>query len=202
MIKALIFDIGGVIIRTEDPGPRRALEQQWGLAAGEAEFLVYNSDAGRQAQLGALRAADHWLAIGDRFGLDADGIAAFKRAFWGGDRVDHELLALIRTLHARYQTAIISNAMDDLLDEVVPRLDPQGDLFDVVVGSAYERIMKPDRAIYERTLARLGRQPQEAIFIDDNAANIAGAEAVGLSVIHYRPGLDLRAALATFGVTA
>jgi glucose-1-phosphatase len=202
MIKALIFDIGGVIIRTEDPRPRAALEQQLGLAPGEAEYLVYNSEQGLQAQLGAIRSADHWAGIGKRFGLTAAGLADFRNAFWGGDRVDHDLLALIRTLHARYQTAIISNAMDDLKEATIPRLDPQGDLFDLVVGSAYERVMKPDPAIYERTLARLGRQPAEAVFIDDNAANISGAVAVGLHAIHFRPGLDLRTALAAYGITA
>ena len=52
MIKAIIFDVGGVLVRTEDHAPRRKLEERLGLAPGEAERLVYNSDMGRAAQRG------------------------------------------------------------------------------------------------------------------------------------------------------
>jgi HAD superfamily hydrolase (TIGR01509 family) len=191
MIKAIIFDIGGVLIRTEDRSPRAAIEERLGLAPGEAEFLVLNSEQGRQAQLGAVTAQEHWTWVQRRFGLTEAGLRDFRAAFWGGDRVDKELLTYIRSLRPRYQTAIISNAMDDL-NETVLRLDPTGDLFDVVVGSAYEKVMKPDPIICLRTL---GRQPAEALFIDDAAANIAGAQRVGLATIHFQPGIDLRAEL-------
>ena len=46
MIKAIIFDVGGVLIRTEDPGPRRALEVQYGLEPGQAEYMAFNSPLG------------------------------------------------------------------------------------------------------------------------------------------------------------
>ncbi|MFZ1772004.1 MAG: hypothetical protein WAU00_22525, partial [Caldilinea sp.] len=60
MIKAVIFDVGGVLVRTEDPAPRRRLEEQLGLQPGEAEYLVYNSEMGQQAQRGELAAAELW----------------------------------------------------------------------------------------------------------------------------------------------
>jgi HAD superfamily hydrolase (TIGR01509 family) len=74
------------------------------------------------------------------------------------------------------------------------------DAFDLIVGSAYERVMKPDPAIFLRTLERLGRAPHEAVFIDDFAHNIEGARGVGMAAIHYTPGMDLAAALASLGV--
>jgi len=201
MIKAIIFDIGGVLIRTEDKTPRAALEVRWGLAPGAAEHLVLNSEMGRKAQLGQHSAAEQWTWVQQHLGLSTAELEQFRTEFWAGDRIDHELVNFVRSLRARYQIAIISNAMDDL-DVTVRRLDPDGDIFGVVVGSAYERIMKPDALIYERTLARLGRLPAEAIFIDDNAANIAGARAVGLQTIHFRPGTDVASELASWGVTA
>jgi HAD superfamily hydrolase (TIGR01509 family) len=199
VIKAIIFDIGGVLIRTEDRGPRSALERQMGMAPGEAEFLVYNSEQGRKAQLGLVTAGQHWGWIQRHLGLTDAQLQDFRTAFWGGDRVDHELVELIRALRPRYQTAVISNAMDDLR-QVLLQLGPTEELFDLVVGSAYEQVMKPAAVIYERTLARLGRSAAEAIFIDDASANIAGAQAVGLATIHYQPGIDVRAELAQRGV--
>jgi epoxide hydrolase-like predicted phosphatase len=199
LIKAVIFDVGGVIIRTEDRKPRADLEQQFGLAPGQAEQLVLNSEMGRRAQLGLITAADLWDWVQQQFSLSAAGLRDFQQAFWGGDRIDQPLVDFIRSLRPRYQTAIISNAMDNL-NEVVAQFDPTGTAFDLVVGSAYEKVMKPDTAIFERTLARLGRQPAEAVFIDDFTHNITGAQAAGIAGILFRPGMELAVELAKLGV--
>jgi HAD superfamily hydrolase (TIGR01509 family) len=74
------------------------------------------------------------------------------------------------------------------------------DAFDLIVGSAYEGILKPAPEIFLRTLERLGRQPEEAIFIDDFAQNVAGARAVGMFAVQYTPDLDVAAALAAHGL--
>jgi len=52
MIKAVIFDVGGVLIRTVDHNYRRKWEKQLGLAKGESEEIVFNSDMGLRAQRG------------------------------------------------------------------------------------------------------------------------------------------------------
>ncbi len=197
MIQALIFDVGGVLLRTEDRQPRRALEERLGLAPGEAEWLFYNDATGRQAQHGEISAEAHWQAIAARFGLQPADLAPF----WAGDRLDEELLALIRRLKLRYQTAIISNAMSDLHTLLTEKY-PIADAFDVITGSAYEGIMKPDPRIYQRTLERLGCEPAAAVFIDDAPANVAGARAIGMHAIHYIAGMDVAAALAALGVNA
>ncbi len=199
-IQAVVFDVGGVLVRTEDRAPRAALEKRLGLAAGAAEQLVFNGPMGLQAQQGAISAQDLWAWLQAELKLDEEGLAEFRQAFFAGDRLDTTLVEMIRSLRPRYQTAIISNAMDDLLETVTYRY-PMADAFDLIVGSAYERVMKPDPAIFLRTLERLGRAPQEAVFIDDFAHNIEGARAVGMAAIHYTPGVDLQAELARLGVT-
>ncbi len=198
-IKAIIFDVGGVLVRTEDRTPRRRLEEQYGLQPGEAEFLVYNSERGQQAQRGEITATTLWRWIQARFNLDAAALADFRQQFWSGDRLNAPLLALVHSLHPRYQTAIISNAMDDL-HHMLTAVYPMADAFDLIVGSAAERVMKPAPEIFLRTLARLGREPAEAIFIDDFAHNVAGAQAVGMAAIHYTPDLNVAATLAEYGV--
>ena len=197
MIQAIVFDVGGVLLRTEDRQPRQALEERLGLAPGEAEWLFYNDATGRQAQHGEISAEAHWQAIAARFGLQPADLAPF----WAGDRLDEELLALIRRLKLRYQTAIISNAMSDLHTLLTEKY-PIADAFDVITGSAYEGIMKPDPRIYQRTLERLGCEPAAAVFIDDAPANVAGARAIGMHAIHYIAGMDVAAALAALGVNA
>lgn len=197
MIKAVIFDIGGVLLRTADQSHRRRWEEQLGLVPGTLEAIVLNSEMGHQAQRGEVTDAELWRWAGAELDLGQQ-LDDLQRDFWAGDVLDDELVSYIRSLRPGYQTAVISNATDDLL----PNLRRHGidDAFDLIVGSAWEGVMKPDPRIYQRTLARLGRAPQEAVFIDDFAHNIDAAAALGLATIHYQPGVDVPAELAALGV--
>lgn len=191
--------MGGVLVRTVDPAPRAQAEARLGLTAGQAEWLVMNSPAGRAAQHGVITTAALWAGIQKELALDDEALATFRHDFWAGDRLDTTLVDLIRSLRPHYQTALLSNFMDELFEVVTTRY-PMADAFDLIVGSCYEGIMKPDAAIFERVLDRLGRQPDEAVFIDDFAHNVEGARAVGMHAILYTAGMDLAAALRELGV--
>ena len=199
-IRAVIFDVGGVLVRTIDHSGRRVWEERLGLSPGEAEAMVLNGEMGHRAQRGEITTAELWGWAGQRLGLTETELETFRADFWGGDGVDPALHDLIRRLHRTYQTAIISNATDALMESLAA-YGLLGD-FDLVVCSAHEGITKPAAAIYEIALARLGRAPGETVFIDDAPANITAAEALGIHAIRFSPGLDLEAALASLDVRA
>lgn len=199
MIKVLIFDIGGVILRTEDRSPRQQLEARLGLKPGEAEYIVFNSEMGQKAQRGEITASQQWAWVQQHLALDANELADFQKQFWAGDRIDWQLVELIDSLCSRYRMAIISNAMDNLA-ETVAMFDPEGKRFELVVGSAWEKIMKPDARIFTRTLERLQVLPNEAVFIDDFAHNVTAARTVGIHAVHFHPSTHLEKELALFGV--
>jgi putative hydrolase of the HAD superfamily len=194
-IKAVIFDVGGVLVRTPDRSSRQRWEQRLGLAERGSEEIVFGGEMGAKAQRGELTNDELWQWVAERLELGEADLESFRQAFWAGDVLDEELVALIRRLRPRYQTAIISNATDGLRP-TLERSYPIADAFDLIVCSAEERLMKPDPRIYRLALARLGRRPEEAVFIDDSAANIAGAQAVGLHTIHFSPAVDVAAELA------
>mgnify|MGYP002079604918 CR=1 FL=1 len=91
------------------------------------------------------------------------------------------MLELVGELHAaRVPLFVISNFGDEFWENFRPH-QPVFDLFDDVLISGKERLAKPDPAIYQLALERFGLAAERALFIDDVAANIAGAESVGIA---------------------
>ncbi|WP_374944972.1 HAD-IA family hydrolase [Sphingomonas sp.] len=69
-----------------------------------------------------------------------------------------------------------------------------------VVVSGEEKLVKPDAAIYIRALARFGLRPEEAVFVDDNAANVAGAAAAGMTALYFTDAPTFRGELVALGL--
>ena len=198
MIKATIFDVGGVLVRTTDHSYRRRWEQELGLAEGESEEIVFNSDMGLRAQRGEITDTELWSWVRQRLNL-GDQLEDFRSGFWAGDILDQGLVSFIRSLRPSYQTAIISNATDGL-GETLTHKYQIADAFDLIIGSAEVKIMKPEHAIYKLALQRLNLQPVETVFIDDFAHNIVAAKQLGMETIHFKPDVDVPAELARLGV--
>lgn len=188
MIKAVIFDIGNVILRTTDLEPRRAWERRFGLPDWSLEKMFFGSEVGIAAQIGQAQTDDAWKHVLNTLSIDESELPALKRDFWVGDTWDHDLLALIKSLKSRYKTAILSNAMPDARANLREFINE--DLFDVIVFSGEEGIKKPDAEIFRRVLNRLDVKAEEAAFVDDLPANIEVARALGLSAIHFVPGMN------------
>ncbi|MGD8997238.1 MAG: HAD family phosphatase [Anaerolineae bacterium] len=199
IIQALVFDYGGVLMRTVDPTARRELERQFNLDRGQAEELVFGSPLWDDLQHGRLDSEAFWADLGERLELDAEELQAFRRGFWSGDRLDQELMDNIRHLRCKgYRTALLSNAPVGLRQYV----EDLGiaDAFDVIVISGAEGVVKPDPEIYRRALDRLGVAPWEAVFIDDVRGNVEAARRVGLDAWRFRGLAPLRAQLRGLGL--
>ncbi len=199
MIKAIIFDVGGVLLRTHNHNYRRTWEKKLGLKEGESEQIVFNSEMGQKAQLGHITHAELWRWVGTQLGMVNGDLAEFQQDFWAGDVLDMDLVELIRQANGRFQTAIISNYNDNLRRELTHDYHI-ADLFDEIIISAEEKVMKPDPKIYQIALKRLGRKPEEAVFIDDFQHNIDGAHEVGMAGIHFTPAINLKDELIALGI--
>lgn len=94
------------------------------------------------------------------------------------------LIELIQTdLKQSYKIGILSNASENLLDELLSV--EQLRLFDSVVLSCEVGLVKPDPRIYRLAATRLGVEPEQCIFIDDLSAYVRGANSAGMSAILY-----------------
>jgi epoxide hydrolase-like predicted phosphatase len=182
-IKAVYFDLGGVIVRTEFQAPRERLADRVGMTYEELVKAVFESRTSREASIGKISEDDHWKAVARSLHLPAKEIESARNEFFAGDIVDLALLDYIRRLRPRYGTGLISNAWDGLR----PYMEREkfADVFDVLTISAEVGVMKPEAAIFQHALEQLEVRPKEAVFVDDFAGNIAGCEAVGMHGIHF-----------------
>jgi len=185
-IKAVIFDVGGVLVRTDDPAPRQRLAEELGLPLKTLYGIAFGGETWNQVQTGHISYDEHWQAAGRRLGLAwPDEVIAFRTAFFAGDRLDRNLIALIQRLRPRYKIALLSNAPDNLRHWITSEWSIPEDTFDAIVISAEAGVTKPDPAIFCTALARLGVEPHEAIFVDDFIENVQAAQALGIEAIHF-----------------
>lgn len=187
MIKALISDFGGVLVRTRTGGSRRALEQRLGLPPNTIEARVFNSDPSLKAMCGAISEEVFWRTLEHELDLPRFGLTwqEFQNEFFAEDFLDEELMAFIRRVRPGLKTGLISNAWSGLREVLHTRV-PIADAFDAIVISAEEKIAKPDPRIYHIALEQLGVQAAEAIFLDDFSENIDAANALGLIGVHFQ----------------
>jgi epoxide hydrolase-like predicted phosphatase len=192
MRKAVIFDWGGVLMRTVDYEPRRRWDRRLGLPEGSVEGVVHGSDAWTQAERGEISPDDYWLAVRGQLHLSPTQLSDLRLDFYSGDRLDEALLSLITALRARgVLIGLLSNNSLELLDMLADI--HLHSLFDAFVISARAGIMKPDPGAYRAILEQLGVSAGQALFIDDSRVNIEGALAVGMTAIRFEPTLDLGA---------
>ena len=193
MLKGVIFDWGGVLMRTVDASGRRKWEARLGLPLYAVDQVVHGSRAWRQAQSGIISDVEYWADVAAQLGLDEHELDAFRRDYFGGDQLDQEMIQFIQALRPHIKTALLSNAspqLRDLLDE----LDVTS-VFDVIVISGLVGVQKPDLAIYHIVLERLSLAPEETLFVDDFVQNIEAARSLGMRTLHFRAGTDWRAEL-------
>lgn len=184
MIRAVYFDFGGVLVRTEFQAPRQHLAERLGMEYEDLMRLVFESETARQASLGLIDEQAHWEATLRTLRLPADQRQAVTEAFFGGDVTDRTLIAFLRGLRPQFKVGLISNAWTGLRAYITE----QGfaDVFDAMIISAEVGLMKPDAAIYRLALERLDIQPAEAVFVDDFVENVEGARAVGMHAVHFQ----------------
>lgn len=180
-IRAVIFDFGGVICFPPTEAQWREAASFCGAdpAALQAAFWKDRDayDCGEDPRV-------YWKNIGARLGLaydeaTIDGLIRREIAFWS--RFDTRVLRWAGDLRSLdFRTGILSN-LPRPIGENLKSLSGFLDHFDEVTFSYELGVVKPHAAIYKSAVGSLGIESGEALFIDDRAANVEGARAVGLA---------------------
>ena len=191
-IKAVIFDLGGVILRTEYQSPRQHLAESFGMDYEDIDKVVFgggpNGSAARAA-IGAITEEEHWQNVMKVLKLPAGDYERIRDEFFAGDVLDHELLDFLRSVKPKHKVGLISNAWSGLRDYIVR--EKFDDVFDYMVISAEVGVAKPDAKIYQIALEQLEVSPSQAVFVDDFYENIEACEKLGIKGIHFKNTEDV-----------
>lgn len=196
-VRAVVWDIGGVLV---DWRPHLA----WSPEMGAPEALAFMERIDFPARNLRADGGETFAALAAELDdpQDAARLAAYpslytrtvqNRVAGSWDILD-DLIAAGTPVHA------ITNWSAETWAEglkVHPRL---GELFDTLIVSGREGMTKPDASIFRLLCARAALAPGDAIFIDDGAHNVAGAQAVGMAGHHFTGADVLRADLAARGL--
>jgi len=185
-IRAVIFDLGGVIVRTEYQAPRQKLAERFGMDYDDIDKIVFSGANGSaaRASVGEITEEEHWQNVMKILKLPGGDYKDIQKEFFGGDVVDRTLIHFVRSLKPTYKTGLISNAWSGLRQYIIrEKID---DAFDSIVISAEVGAAKPSPKIYRVSLDQLGVSPGEAVFVDDFIENIEACEKLGMKGIHFK----------------
>ncbi|MFN3742029.1 MAG: HAD family hydrolase [Anaerolineales bacterium] len=183
LLRAVLFDLGGVLLRTEFEAPRQYLAERLGLEYDDLIHQVFESPSARRASLGEITVEQHWAELTRRWHRPPEEAAFLSQQFFAGDVLDRNLLDFIRSLRPQFKTGLISNAWSDLR-AFLQRMGIE-DAFDTIIISAEVGLLKPDPRIYQLALERLQIAPYEALFVDDFPQNITAAKDLGMWALQF-----------------
>ena len=199
MIKAIIFDLGGVLI---DWNPKYLYKKIFDDEAEMQDFLdkICTNDWNEEQDEGRTIEEGTKLLV-QQFPEHAENIKAFygrwEEMLGGPIEGTVEIFKELRSL-GKYKIYALTNWSA----ETYPIAQKHYEFlnwFDGVVMSGAEKMRKPDPAFFQLLLDRYQLKAEEVLFIDDNFRNIKSALKMGVDSIHFVSPEELKAELVDRG---
>jgi len=184
-IKAIVFDIGGVLEITPNLGVDEKWEQKFNLKSGELNERL--REVWRGGTLGTITINQVHTQISEIMGWSEAHVNEYMDDVWREylGTLNVELADYFRSLRPRYQTAIISNSFVGAREKEVEHYQFDT-ICDFIIYSHEVGLRKPDPRIFELACERLGLRHEEIIFVDDHHEVYASAEAMGIHCIEFK----------------
>jgi putative hydrolase of the HAD superfamily len=191
LIRAVISDFGGVLttpilesflayqresgISLEDLG--RAMAK---ITADDGEHPLFELEKGKLSE------DEFNRRLGDALGRP---VAGMRETYFANLHPNEPMIDCMRELRDRgMRMALLTNNVREWEPHWRAKLPDVDEIFEVIVDSGFVGMRKPDPAIYELTVERLGGglRAEECVFVDDFEVNCAAARDLGMAVVHYR----------------
>jgi putative hydrolase of the HAD superfamily len=198
-LRAIIFDIGRVLVRIDVSRAMRGLATGGSLSPSELWTAIEKDPQWSDWQTGRISARDWYLHLNKRFG----GNLTFEQftEVWNRvlDPVPIHEDAFFKALSKSYRLAVLSNT-DPIHVQHLEATYSFFNYFPVRIYSCSMGASKPDPLIYREALRALKVQAQEAVYIDDIAAYVEAAQRLGMGGIQFQSPAQLTDSLKALGV--
>lgn len=198
-IKTVVFDIGGVLI---DWNPRHLYrkvfeneeEMEWFLANICTYEWNLQQDGGKLFSVATAELQEKYPEYSDKIGLY---YGRWEEMLNGEIKGTVEIFRRLKS--ARMPLYALSNWSHEAFPIAYRKYDFMKE-FDGLVVSGYEKLLKPDHAIYRVLMQRYSVRPEEAVYVDDNKPNADAAAELGFHAVHFSSPEQLRTELRSLGL--
>jgi len=184
-IKVVVFDMGGVLLRTVDGSPRERMARRYGISRAGLEQVVFLSDFAKIAEVGGINREQLFKRILHELGDPQSDWMAFAEEFFTGDALNQELIDYAISLKPRYRLGMLSNAFMEARDWLSNQFDFLN-IFDESIFSYEIKARKPQPEVYAALCERMRTEPQHIVFIDDFFENVVAAQEFGINAVHFQ----------------
>lgn len=182
MIRAIAFDWGGIFTEgTFDSDAVANLAALCGVDEERIEKAYYPLMA--QFEAGEFSIDEFVTRFREESGLSFER-EQFRRTFLASGRDRPAMYRLLGAIPDNYRVAVLSNNVPVLCDRV--RNDPRMERVEIFLFSNELGVRKPARQAYDALISALELPPEEIVFIDDSAGNIAACRELGFEGIHFQ----------------
>lgn len=187
MIKALIFDMGGVLIKH----PRDILYKKCVAVFNVPEKKIHNAYLTLRDEYhrGTMGEKEFLGKLAAKLKVKAPRTLLWSEAYNHCYRPKKRVLSIVEALRKNYKVGLLSNA------EITARNAMRNHfvhMFDSVIFSCDIGLIKPEPKMYHRIMKDLNVKASEAIFIDDKLKHVNGARAVGMHGILFKDYIKLK----------
>ena len=201
-ISTILWDVGGVLLTNGwDHAGRTGVLERFGI--NQAEFEERHPEANDAWEKGLITLEEylHRTVFWEPRSFSAEEFFAAMKA--ESQVLDGTALAVLENMATSVDVdlGMLNNEARELNDYRVETFGLRG-YFDFFFSSCYVGLRKPSAQIYRLALDVLQCEPDEVAFIDDRAANVEAAAALGIHAIHYQGVERLESELAALGIEA
>lgn len=186
-IKAVLIDVGGVLVRTSNRSSRKEWERSLNLDDGKLDEIVFGCPAATLSTLGKVTQDVVWANVQSILKITDHQLVDLKSDFWRYDFVDEQLVSVLMALRPKYSTYILSNAWEGTRSILYQNYNIiEGETVDRIFFSYELGLAKPDPNIFKTVSRMINLEFDKIMFIDDFEENIKSANDLGMNTIHFK----------------
>jgi len=197
MIKAVIFDYGGVLTKRSFADTFcNNIAKQFNLKPENVKDAFEKNN--HSYLISKISGKEFFERFAKSIGVDKPPNFFIKK-FLNSEEPRGEAYKIVKKLKGKYKLCLLSDNYSEFV-EMIEKEHHLKELFDVLVFSSREEVEKPDKRIFMITLQRLGVKPEECVYTDDKEDNVRAGQDVGMESLLFTSADKLKIGLIKRGI--